>query len=114
MNKFNLKNKQQILFISIVLVLGFSFITILFYLDNMANKKDFAYKFYGVVEQVSYDIKGRPNVTIHDTEYCLCDNNWDFNHRIEKGDTIEKKANTLIVRLKKHNSGEVIFFGNQK
>ena len=69
------------------------------------------YQFDGVVDSVSYDIKGYATITVKGSHYYLGGTSWDFNHnRIQKGDSILKKRNSMIVKLIKPD-GRIIFQG---
>ena len=62
------------------------------------------YSFNGVVQQVSYDEKGIPTVTIKGVEYQLGYNDWGRNKdTIEVGDSmIKRKGDTHIKLIKCH------------
>ena len=63
--------------------------------------EDLEYHFNGVVDSVSYDIKGTATVIIKGAHFYLGNLNWDFDHnRIRKGDSLMKKRNSMIIRLK--------------
>ena len=64
-----------------VLFLGF-----LFFSAKNTFKKNLSYNFNGVVEAVSYDVKGIPKVIISGEEYYLSAG-YNFNYQIEKGDS---------------------------
>lgn len=82
----------------------------MFYLYKKDYKKKLLYYFNGEVQNVRYDSKGFPYVTIDNRTYYLSYNNWDFNHEIEQGDTLQKEKNTFAVKLTKYKSGHVLIF----
>jgi len=62
------------------------------------------YHFNGVVDSVSYDIKGFATIIVKGSHYYLGDTSWDFDHdRIQKGDSIIKERNSMIIKLIKPN-----------
>ena len=82
----------------------------MFYLYTKGYKRNLGYRFKGEVRNIQYDSKGFPNVTINDSTYYLSYNNWNFNHKIQKSDTLEKEANTFTIKLTKYKSGDVFIF----
>jgi hypothetical protein len=82
----------------------------MFYLYKKDYKKNLGYHFNGEVQNVRYDSKGIPYVTIDNRTYYLSYNNWAFNHEIEKGDKLQKERNTFTVKLTKYKSGDVLIF----
>lgn len=79
------------------------------YLDHKGKIKDFAYEFDGKVDKVTYDVKGKASVTIKGIQYDLSDPNWDFDHnRIQTGDSMIKKKNSMIIRLIKRDGKTII------
>jgi hypothetical protein len=68
------------------------------------------YEFNGVVQVVTYDIKGTPDVKINGSEYFLTYHKWGFNHKIQVGDSLIKKRNKMVIRLVKQKTGEIIIF----
>jgi len=95
-----MKNK---LFFILVGICFLSFIIVNVYFLVRGNKINLSYEFDGVVEEVRYDVKGTPYVTVKDTTYYLSEG-WNFEHLIEKGDSIQKKKNDLEVKLIKQNN----------
>ncbi|WP_158990227.1 hypothetical protein [Mucilaginibacter sp. L196] len=80
------------------------------YFTKKEKKESLSYEFNGKVDSVSYDVKGEATVYI-DTSYYLGDPNWDFDHnRIQKGDSMIKEKNSMIIKLIKPN-GKVIIEG---
>jgi len=69
-----------------------------------------SYEFNGVVENVFYDEKGSPSVTINDTQFHLV-GGWNFKHSIQIGDSIIKKKNELKIITIDPRTGEVEVFG---
>jgi hypothetical protein len=94
--------------ISIVVVVLFA--VSMFYTYKKDYKKNLQYNFNGEVQNIRYDSKGFPYVTIDNRTYYLSYNNWDFNHRIAKGDTLQKNKNTFTVKLIKYKSSDVLIF----
>jgi len=95
-----MKNKP---FLILVAICFLSFIIVNLYFLVNGNKKNLAYEFSGVVEDVNYDVKGSPYVTVKHKTYYLSEG-WNFQHLIEKGDSIKKKKNNFEVKLIKQNN----------
>ena len=73
------------------------------------NSQNLNYNFKGKVENICYDVKGFPFVTINQKRYYLSYNNWNFRHQIENGDSLEKEASSFVLKLTK-STGEIIIF----
>jgi hypothetical protein len=68
------------------------------------------YHFNGIVDSVSYSIKGQATVIIKGAHFEL--GFWDFDHdRIAKGDSLIKEKNSMIIKLIKRN-GQIIIEGD--
>jgi len=88
-------------------------IVTLFYYTRKAKIKNFAYEFNGKVESVSYDDKLEATVFIGDSDYYLTDPSWDFDHnRIQVGDSLIKRKNSMLIKLVKKNGKVIIQGGN--
>jgi hypothetical protein len=72
--------------------------------------KERAYEFKGIIKEVTYDIKGTPDVKINGIKYTLSYNDWNFDHQIQKGDSLIKVRNIMVVKLVKQKTGEIVFF----
>jgi hypothetical protein len=66
--------------------------------------------FNGIVQNVTYSIKGYPTVTINGTNYPLNYPYWVFTVPIEKGDRIIKKKDEMNLKLIKRNRRDTIDF----
>jgi len=66
--------------------------------------------FNGIVQNVTYSIKGYPTVTINGTNYPLDYPNWGFRVPIEKGDKLIKKKGEMNLKLIKRNRKDTIDF----
>lgn len=95
-----MKSKPFLIFVSICFL---AFLLANFYFLNRSSKVNLRHEFNGAVEDVRYDTKGTPYVTIGQTTYYLSAS-WDFKHLIEKGDTLQKRAGDLKVTLIKKNN----------
>lgn len=104
--------KRYIYSVSVFFVLGVCIFFFLYIFGSYKYRKIYlAYQFDGRVESVSYDIKGIASIVIKDVNYDLSDTNWDFDHnRIEKGDLMIKKKNSMIIKLIKRD-GQIIVEG---
>ena len=96
-----------------VLILGLIGFCILLYGWIKGNIDDKKMQFNGKVDSVAYDIKGQARVTIKGRNYDLDNNNWDFDHnRIQKGDSMIKDKNTLLIKLIKKDGQLIVVDGN--
>jgi hypothetical protein len=103
MKQFFLKYEKAIITISF-----FAIILILWLVSNEIVRN---YNFDGIVEKVTYSIKGIPKVTIKGVEYHLEYNDYHFNNGlIEKGDRLIKKKGEMDLKLIKSNSKDTINF----
>lgn len=78
---------------------------------NIRNKKNFDYNFAGIVENVTYDEKLIPSVTVHNRTYYL-DTGYNFGQEIGKGDSIIKKRSSPVYKLIK-SDGKILTFTNE-
>lgn len=67
-------------------------------------------EFRGIVQDVQYDIKGDVTVKINGHIYNPVSNNWSFGGQIQKGDSLIKYKNTMIIKLVKQKTGKEIVF----
>jgi hypothetical protein len=93
-----------------LVIVAFLFFCAVIYFYNRSRSECLAYEFNGKVENVNYDDKGKPTVLIDGKEYDLLVNFWNFNHKIQKGDSLIKQKNTMVIKLVKQETGDVIFF----
>ncbi len=101
--------KASIKLVFIVLgVLAISFAIFTFYSRFAAQRKALFYQFDGKVDAVDYDKKGAPTVTIKGTKYDLSVTHWDFNHQIEAGDSMIKKADSMMIKIFKTDGTVII------
>jgi hypothetical protein len=93
--------------IFIALIVGVQF-------NNKGKAKELDYQFNGIVDSVSYNIKGKASIVVKGAHYYLGAPNWDFDHnKIQKGDLISKKRNSMIIKLIKPD-GRIIFQGEEQ
>ncbi|OCX51589.1 hypothetical protein BEL04_16330 [Mucilaginibacter sp. PPCGB 2223] len=67
-------------------------------------------QFEGTVQDIHYDIKGDITVTIQGKVYTPISNNWAFRGKVQKGDSLIKYKNSLVIKLIKQTTKEVIIF----
>lgn len=89
-------------------VLAISFAVFTFYSRFTAQRKALFYQFNGRVDTVNYDKKGQPTVTIKGIKYDLSVTHWDFNHQIQAGDSMVKKADTMAIKIFKADGTVII------
>jgi hypothetical protein len=99
------KNIKYLIIIALIAI-----VTIL-YMVNYEIRKN--YCFEGVVENVYYNDKGTPTVTINKESFFLGYNDWDFSIvRVEKGDIMIKKKGDMNLKIIKMDSKDTINFFN--
>ena len=94
----------------IYLAAAVAFVSYFTYKTIIARKLYLTYKFKGIVEHVSYDGKSIPTVTINKKDYYLGASTYNFNHLINRGDSIEKDSGILTIKLIKQKNGIVLMF----
>ncbi|QEM12170.1 hypothetical protein [Mucilaginibacter rubeus] len=90
--------------------LALLFFIIAIYSYNNLVRKNFPLAFNGKVQNVVYSVKGEPTVSINNKTFILPVNLWNFNHKIEKGDSLIKFKDSMVVKLIKSRSGQAILF----
>jgi hypothetical protein len=105
------QNKDFKLFMIIAVTGCALFIGFFIYSSNANFTDNLSYGFKGVVENVSYDIKGIPVITVNKKRYCLSAG-YNFRFQIEKGDELSKTKGSSIYILQKKKNGQVILFNN--
>jgi hypothetical protein len=85
-----------------------SFAIFTFYSRFTAQRKALSYQFNGRVDTVEYDKKGQPIVTIKRAKYDLSVTRWDFNHQIQEGDSMIKKADSMVIKIFKTDGTVII------
>jgi hypothetical protein len=99
-------NYKSILLIAVVAILVFFGL----YKRKTLPKKVNEWHFNGPVENVRYDVKKYPWVTVDGNEYNLYYTVWDFNTKINKGDTIIKQVNDAHIKLIRQGTHDTISF----
>lgn len=99
-------NQKKIVIYTIVGVL-FSIALLVLYIR--AERIENNYQFSGIVQNITYGDKRTPKVTINNNSYFLSFPNWNFNNKIEQGDSLIKTKNSTIYKLIKCKTKEVIF-----
>jgi len=89
-------------------VLAISLAVFTFYSRFAAQKKALSYQFNGRVDTVEYDKKGAPIVIIKGVKYDLSVTRWDFNRQIETGDSMIKKADSMVIKIFKTDGTVII------
>ena len=92
----------------IVGVLAISFAVFTFYSRFTAHRKALSYQFNGRVDTIIYDKSGKPTVTIHGSKYDLAVTSWDFTNQIAIGDSMIKKADSLMIKIIKTDGTVII------
>lgn len=89
------------------------FVAYVFISNNTYEKKVIKLAFDGIVENVSYDGKSIPSVTIKSVKYYLGSNYWNFERQIAVGDSMQKDSGRYLVKLIKQNSGKIMIFDKE-
>lgn len=80
-----------------------------FYFSKKARVKNLANHFNDTVQLVIYDLKGIPEVYVKGQRFYLTDG-YNFNYKIEKGDSfIKQKGQTTYKLIKKRNRAVFLF-----
>ncbi|SHG42548.1 hypothetical protein [Pedobacter caeni] len=106
------KYKWEIALIALFVTIAMLFFCYMIYSGRISERENISREFRGTVENVLYDIKGIPNVMVQGKEYYL-NNFYNFDHKIERGDSLVKYKGSTIYKLVKKDSGTVIEFDNQ-
>lgn len=75
------------------------------------NVKEWHFK--GPIENVRYDVKKYPWVTVEGNEYNLYYTIWDFNTKINKGDTLIKQTGDARIKLIRQGTHDTISFNRR-
>jgi hypothetical protein len=110
--EFKRRFNRKFRFVYLAVFIGF--IIYMIHSDIRATRLVSSYHFNGVVDKVEYDGKSIPTVTVNGKDYYLGSTNWNFNHLISRGDSIEKDSGILMVKLIKQKSGRVLVFDGTK
>ena len=89
-------------------VLAISFAIFTFYSRFSAQREALYYQFNGRVDTVNYDKKGQPTITIRGKKYDLSVTHWDFDRQIAVGDSMIKKADSLVIKIFKTDGTVII------
>ncbi|OCX51028.1 hypothetical protein BEL04_20135 [Mucilaginibacter sp. PPCGB 2223] len=112
MNDFGNLSRRSVLAIFAAFGLLFAFVLIYWNHQSLAAKEQsLNINFVGTVNNVSYDVKGIPNITIGDKEFYL-GSGYHFDYQIQKGDSLIKKKGSNIYKLIKSKSGKTLEFSN--
>ncbi|WCT11663.1 hypothetical protein [Mucilaginibacter jinjuensis] len=106
---YQLKKKETIAFI-ILIIVAISFFE--FYgikEDHEADRKNINLEFAGRVERIEYNIKQFPTVTVGDSAYHI-GSGYNTDHQIGIGDSIIKRKGSEVYTLIKYNTNKVIEF----
>ena len=98
-----------ILSIAIVITICFAYYTITTLTMTRRINRD--YNFNGIIEKVHYSIKGFPEITIKNRSYCL-DAGYNFEYKIENGDSLIKKKGSTVYKLIKNKTHEIFYFND--
>jgi hypothetical protein len=104
-------NKDLKMFVIVFGCLCLLFLLFLLTSINTSFKKNLSYNFSGTIDSVTYDEKGTPTIIINHQEYILSAG-YNFDYKIEVGDTLIKHESSTSYKLIKHKTREVIVFNN--
>jgi hypothetical protein len=106
----DLKNNYRgLLLVAVAIILIFFGI----YKRSSITQKAIRWHFSGPVENVRYDVKKYPWVIVNGMEYNLYYTTWDFNVRINKGDTLIKRAGDIRIKLIRQGMHDTISFNRK-
>lgn len=103
----DLKNKRDAIIFTLIIIILTGIV-----IGNMESEpeKVLKWNFKGVVEHVRYDDKRFPWVIVNGKEYNLYYTTWNFNVKINKGDTIIKKEGDKRIKIIKKYSRDTLVF----
>ena len=78
-------------------------------LNAKADKIEKDYYFKGVVEKIKYGDKGTPEVTIKGVVYIIGFPDHDFKNKIQLGDSLIKKKDSMTYELINNRTRDIIF-----
>lgn len=94
----------------IILILAFIFLSIwIIYSGKKNYEENLNREFNGIVENVKYDMKGFPTLTINRIDYKLV-GPYRFDRQIETGDSFIKFKGNIHYKLIKRQTGKIIRF----
>lgn len=106
------KRYYQIL-LSFLIPVFVLFVLFGYFFNERGKKLHLSYSFDGKVDSVTYDIKKKANVRINGISYELDDPSWEFKYNpIEKGDSMTKSKNSMIIKLFKKD-GRILVVGRE-
>lgn len=81
-------------------------------LKKIGDKDAMEWHFKGAVEKIRYD-KHYPTIWINGKDYSLYYTIWNFDIKIQPGDTIIKKENDLRIYLIRRSRKDTIYFNSR-
>jgi hypothetical protein len=97
-----------LLFVVVIILIFFGL-----YKRKSIAEKAVRWHFNGPVENVRYDVKRYPWVVINGTEFNLYYTVWDFNVKINKGDTLIKDTGDTRIKLIRQGTHDTISFNKR-
>jgi hypothetical protein len=98
-------NKAKLIKYAIV---GLVFFSTLKVLSIISCSREKSYNFSGRIDNITYNEKKTPTVIVKGNSYSLS-TNWRFNERMNLGDSLVKERNSIIYKLIKYKTREVVF-----
>ncbi|WP_259068761.1 hypothetical protein HDF24_07595 [Mucilaginibacter sp. X4EP1] len=102
-------NYKSLLLVAVVVILVFFSV----YKRKTLSKNVNKWHFSGAVDNIRYDVKKYPWVTVDGYEYNLYYTIWDFNVKIGKGDTLIKQTDDLRIKLIRQGTHDTISFNKR-
>jgi hypothetical protein len=98
-----------------LVLIAVAIILVLFgiYKRSSVTQKAIKWHFSGPVENVRYDVKKYPWVIINGIEFNLYYTTWDFNVKINKGDTLIKQVDDIRIKLIRQGTHDTISFNKR-
>jgi hypothetical protein len=102
-------NYRALILVAVAIILVFFGLYKRRSITQNANK----WHFKGAVENVRYDVKRYPWVIINGAEFNLYYTTWDFNVKINKGDTLIKQSEDARIKLIRQGTHDTISFNKR-
>ncbi len=87
----------------LIVIFFIAFFGITFFLKQRGEKIALSYEFNGRIDNIRWDMKGFPTLTVNNRCYYL--GNWNFNHSLSLRDSIIKKKNEMEIKVIQSETG---------
>jgi hypothetical protein len=110
LRSLDLKNNYTALLLVVIVII---LIVFGLYKRTSLTQKANKWHFNGPVENVRYDVKRYPWVIVNGREFNLYYTSWNFNVRINKGDTLIKQVDDIRIKLIRQGTHDTISYNKR-